>query len=90
VEDADGAIAAQVVAPAAQEHSADLRTLQVHLAMLPPTQREAIMLVAAQGMTYEAAAEVLGCQTGTVKSRVSRARATLAERLGMLESAATA
>jgi RNA polymerase sigma-70 factor (ECF subfamily) len=88
VEDADGAVAAQVVAPAAQEHSADLRTLQVHLAKLPPTQREAIMLVAAQGMTYEAAAEVLGCQIGTVKSRVSRARTTLAERLGMLESVA--
>jgi RNA polymerase sigma-70 factor (ECF subfamily) len=34
------------------------------------------------GMTYEAAAELLGCETGTVKSRVSRARAFLAASLG--------
>ncbi len=83
VEDADGAIAAQIAVPAAQEHSADLRTIQAHLAKLPAGQREAIMLVAAQGMTYEAAAEVIGCQVGTVKSRVSRARAALLEQLGM-------
>lgn len=82
VEDADGAIASRMTAPAAQEHSTDLRTIQVHLAKLPAGQREAIMLVAAQGMTYEAAAEVLGCQVGTVKSRVSRARAVLLEQLG--------
>ncbi|MHC2109057.1 sigma-70 family RNA polymerase sigma factor [Methylobacterium sp. CM6246] len=88
VEDAEGKIAAQMIAPAAQEHSADLRTLQVYLGKLPPTQREAIMLVAAQGMTYEAAAEVIGCQIGTVKSRVSRARTTLAERLEIFESTA--
>ncbi|AYO86678.1 sigma-70 family RNA polymerase sigma factor [Methylobacterium brachiatum] len=83
IEDADGAIASRMTVPAAQEHSADLRTMQVHLAKLPTGQREAIMLVAAQGMTYEAAAEVLGCQVGTVKSRVSRARAVLLEQLGM-------
>jgi DNA-directed RNA polymerase specialized sigma24 family protein len=34
------------------------------------------------GMTYEAAPELLGCETGTVKSRVSRARGRLAELLG--------
>ena len=39
--------------------------------------------VAAQGLTYEAAAELVGCQVGTVKSRVSRARAFLAGSLGM-------
>jgi RNA polymerase sigma-70 factor (ECF subfamily) len=81
VEDVDGAIASRMTVPAAQEHSADLRTIQVHLAKLPAGQRDAIMLVAAQGMTYEAAAEVLGCQVGTVKSRVSRARTVLFEQL---------
>jgi RNA polymerase sigma-70 factor (ECF subfamily) len=32
-------------------------------------------------MTYEDAAELLGCQVGTVKSRVSRARNLLANSL---------
>ena len=81
VEDADGAAAAQLIAPAAQEHGSDLRVLWSHIAKLPSLQREALLLVCAQGLTYEAAAEVMGCQTGTVKSRVSRARALLVESL---------
>ena len=35
------------------------------------------MLVGASGLSYEEAAEVLGTRIGTVKSRVSRARARL-------------
>ena len=77
VEDVDGAKAAQLIAPAAQEHGLDLRTLYSHIAKLPPLQREALLLVGVQGLTYDAAAEVLGCQAGTVKSRVSRARSLL-------------
>lgn len=77
VEDVDGAAAGQLTAPAAQEHGSDLRTVWSYIAKLPPLQREALLLVGAQGLTYEAAAEVMGCETGTVKSRVSRARATL-------------
>ncbi|MDR7037652.1 RNA polymerase sigma factor (sigma-70 family) [Methylobacterium sp. BE186] len=90
VEDADGAMAAQLTAPAAQEHGSDLRTIWGQIAKLPPPQREALLLVGAQGLTYEAAAEVMGCQTGTVKSRVSRARSFLAASLGtsLLESQA--
>ena len=56
------------------------------MAKLPSLQREALLLVAAQGMTYEAAAEIVGCQVGTVKSCVSRARAFLAGSLGMADS----
>ena len=81
VEDVDGALAGQLVAPAAQEHGSDLQVVLSHMARLPPLQREALLLVGAQGLTYEAAAAVMGCQTGTVKSRVSRARAYLVERL---------
>lgn len=83
VEDADGAMAARIVAPAAQEASSDLRRVWQHLGRLPAAQREALVLVAAQGMTYEAAAELIGCQVGTMKSRVSRARAFLIGSLGM-------
>lgn len=82
VEDVDGVIAGRMVVLAAQEHGADLQVVMSHIARLPALQREALLLVGAQGLTYEAAAEVMGCQTGTVKSRVSRARACLMEQLG--------
>ncbi|PXW66002.1 sigma-70 family RNA polymerase sigma factor [Methylobacterium sp. B4] len=83
VEDADGTMAGQMVAPAAQEANSELQKVGQHLAKLPATMREALLLVGAQGLTYEAAAELIGCQVGTVKSRVSRARALLATSLGM-------
>jgi RNA polymerase sigma-70 factor, ECF subfamily len=86
VEDAEGTMAAQLIAPAAQEHGVELQKIWTHLAKLPALQREALLLVAAQGMTYEAAAELVGCQVGTVKSRVSRARAFLASSLEMADS----
>lgn len=47
------------------------------LGQLPAEQREAILLICAAGLTYEAAAEVTGVPIGTVKSRLSRGRATL-------------
>ena len=84
VEDADGAMAAQMIAPAAQEHGSDLRTVWQYIGHLPALQREALLLVGAQGLTYEAAAAVMGCELGTAKSRVSRARALLAEKLGLI------
>jgi RNA polymerase sigma-70 factor (ECF subfamily) len=83
VEDADGILAGQLTAPAAQEHGIELQKVWAVLEKLPPPQREALLLVAAQGLTYEAAADRIGCQVGTVKSRVSRARAYLAGSLGM-------
>ena len=51
---------------------------------LPVEQREALVLVGADGFSYEAAAAVCGAPIGTVKSRVSRAR----RELGKLMSAA--
>ncbi|WP_457107576.1 sigma factor-like helix-turn-helix DNA-binding protein [Methylobacterium sp. P5_C11] len=40
------------------------------------------MLVAVDGLSYEAVAAVIGCPTGAVKSRVSRARDRLLRDLG--------
>lgn len=54
-----------------------LDELRLSLAMLPPEQREALILVGAGGFAYEEAAEICGCAVGTVKSRVSRARRAL-------------
>ena len=50
---------------------------------LPAEQREALVLVGADGFSYEEAAAVCGAPIGTVKSRVSRAR----RELGKLMSA---
>jgi len=50
---------------------------------LPDEQREALMLVGAAGFSYEEAAETCGVATGTIKSRVNRARAKLTELLAL-------
>src|SRR3984893_18792935 len=54
-----------------------LDELRLGLGMLPPEQREALILVGAGGFAYEEAAEICRCAVGTVKSRVSRARRAL-------------
>jgi len=54
-----------------------LDELRQGLAMLPPEQREALILVGAGGFAYEEAAVICDCAVGTVKSRVSRARRAL-------------
>jgi len=44
---------------------------------LPMEQREVLLLVAVEEMSYSEAAEVLGIPLGTLMSRLGRARATL-------------
>ncbi len=48
---------------------------------LPFDQRNTIMLVDVQGLSYEAAAEAMDVSMGTVKSRLSRARAAVRDAL---------
>ncbi|KXU29851.1 MULTISPECIES: sigma-70 family RNA polymerase sigma factor [Sphingobium] len=67
----------KLAAPAGQDMSVELRDMMRALAELPDPQREALILVGAGGLSYEEAAEIMGTAVGTVKSRVSRARATL-------------
>jgi RNA polymerase sigma-70 factor (ECF subfamily) len=50
---------------------------------LPPDQREVLLLVCYQELTYAEAAEVLDIPVGTVMSRLARARAALAQKLGI-------
>lgn len=60
-----------------QEERLMMRDLERAFGMLPPGQREALLLVAAGGFSYEDAAEIAACAVGTMKSRVSRARLQL-------------
>jgi RNA polymerase sigma-70 factor (ECF subfamily) len=49
---------------------------------LPPEQRIVIVLRYTQGLSYDEIAEILGCSTGTVASRLNRAHKILGRRLG--------
>ncbi|WP_230533077.1 sigma-70 family RNA polymerase sigma factor [Microvirga roseola] len=82
IEDEDGAHAAKMVAIPDQEDRLELQDLSAALYKLPDEQREAIILVGAEGLSYEDAAAALGVKVGTIKSRVNRARNRLAELLG--------
>jgi RNA polymerase sigma-70 factor (ECF subfamily) len=53
--------------------------LEELLAALAPDRREAFVLTQVVGLSYEAAAEVVGIPIGTIRSRVARARADLLE-----------
>ena len=63
------------------ENSVDGATLLTLIADLPADMSDAITLVLGLGHSYEEAAALCDCAPGTMKSRVSRARALLVEQL---------
>jgi RNA polymerase sigma-70 factor (ECF subfamily) len=79
VSDADGRFTRRLSLDADQEWRVHVGELLSAFAELPKHHRDALLLIAGAGLTYEQAAEALGCSVGTIKSRVSRARAQLAE-----------
>ena len=82
VEDADGIHASRLATIPDQGAHLDFEDFQIALAHLAPDQREALLLIGAEGFSYEEAAAICRTKVGTVKSRVNRARRRLAERLG--------
>jgi RNA polymerase sigma-70 factor (ECF subfamily) len=56
-------------------------TVEMAMRALPPEDRDALSAVSVFGLTYLEAGEALGVPAGTVKSRVFRARRTLAAAL---------
>jgi RNA polymerase sigma-70 factor (ECF subfamily) len=82
VQDGDGVHAARLTALPDQAGCLDLQDVQAALEQLTPPMREALMLVTVEGLSQEEAAAVMGCQIGTVKSRVFRARDQLVRLLG--------
>jgi RNA polymerase sigma-70 factor, ECF subfamily len=66
---------------AAQEDALDLASIEVALAMLTDEQRQVILLVGLEEMSYQEAAAVLDVPIGTVMSRLHRGRERLRQLL---------
>ncbi|WP_052003267.1 sigma-70 family RNA polymerase sigma factor [Microvirga sp. BSC39] len=84
VEDADGAMAERLAVMPEQSARLDFSDMLAALAQLSIEQREALVLVAAEDMSYEEAAQICGTNLGTIKSRINRARTRLAELLDLV------
>jgi RNA polymerase sigma-70 factor (ECF subfamily) len=83
VSDGDGRHAARLATRPTQEGHIQFLDFRGALDCLAPDHREALILVGASGRSYEEAAALCGCAVGTMKSRVNRARARLAELLSV-------
>lgn len=79
VQDSDGIYAARLSQKPDHDGHLAMRDFQRCFDKLIEEQREALVLVGALGFSYEEAAATIGCALGTVKSRVNRGRARLAE-----------
>ncbi len=60
--------------PPDQEDKINVADVIKAMQALPSEQREVLILVGANGLSYEEASEIIGCPVGTVKSRLSRGR----------------
>jgi RNA polymerase sigma-70 factor (ECF subfamily) len=65
-----------------------LETLRKAVLALPPAYREVVVLCDLHERDYSEAASALGCAIGTVRSRLHRARALLAEKMRASERCA--
>ena len=83
VQDSEGKKAEGLSVAPAQQGRVDMEDMRKALGLLPPDQREALVLVGAAGMSYEEAAEIAHCAVGTIKSRVNRARVKLGSLLAV-------
>ena len=83
VQDTEGAFTERMSVHPSQYGILDMADFKKALDGLPPDQREAVVLIGASGFSYEEAAQICNCAVGTMKSRVSRARARLQDVLGI-------
>jgi len=81
VQDSEGAYARRLSVEGNQESHLDLEDFRRALETLPGEQQEVVILVGANGLSYEGAAAIMGVEIGTIKSRLSRARKRLTELL---------
>lgn len=71
--------------PAPQPGRIALSEMSRAIDQLPDEQREALLLVVLEGMSYEEAAHILEIPAGTLMSRLSRARTALRQLTGNAE-----
>lgn len=64
------------------ENKETMQTLQRAINSLPSDQKSVVILRDIQGLSYEEITEMTGFKLGTLKSRLSRARYSLREKLG--------
>jgi RNA polymerase sigma-70 factor, ECF subfamily len=83
VEDVDGRCSEQLTSLPEQTSRLEIDEFRQALKLLPPEQRESLILVGASGFSYDETALICGCAVGTIKSRVNRARIRLAEILSI-------
>ena len=69
--------------------SRQLRELDRALSQLADEQRQTILLVGLEGMSYQEAAEIFNVPVGTVRSRLSRGRDNLRRLMDLPERAGT-
>ena len=75
----DPEVAERVLVEAPSQQSAiHVADVAKALQKLPAEQREVLLLVGANGVSYEEASEIIGCAIGTIKSRLARGRKALA------------
>jgi RNA polymerase sigma-70 factor (ECF subfamily) len=67
-----------------------LRDFGRAIAALPEEQRQVILLIGLEGMSYEEVAQILDIPIGTVRSRLSRGRDMLRQLMGMKADAVMA
>ena len=67
------------------DRARDIERVRTAVFDLPRAHREVVVLCDLEELSYATAAEILGCPIGTVRSRLSRARALLATRLEPLD-----
>ncbi len=85
VEDEGGYWAATLTVEPDQPTLVDLQDLALALREIADVQREAIVLIFVNELSYKEASKVAGCPVGTMKSRVNRARQELAAKLNLAD-----
>lgn len=81
-------VAAHLVAVTDPTASRQLRELDEAIGKLAMEQRQVILLIGLEGMSYEETAAILDVPIGTVRSRLSRGREALRRLMGMDENEA--